>query len=254
MKNSNKEVAKPGIKLRSLLNLHRRMGIISAFFVIVLSLTGLILHYSPNLNLDTQFIRSNLLLSWYRIEAPSVSANYASGNNTATHLADAVYFNERRIPGSFSELNGMVATDFGIALATSNQVLLLTTEGDLVEILGGLVGIPSGLQQIGTDANGDVYLQRPGELIRIDLNTLEIFPAGNGITISWSELSQLDSARSDILQFEYRASLVSWERILLDIHSGRIFGSLGVILVDVMAILFLLMAISGIWIWSRRRP
>ena len=254
MKNSNNEVTKPGITLRSLLNLHRRMGIISAFFVIVLSVTGLILHYSPNLNLDTQFIRSNLLLNWYNIEAPLVSANYAVGNNTATHLADALYFNERRIPGSFSELVGLVVTNFGFALATSNQILLLTAEGELVEILGSLVGIPSGMQQIGTDVNGEVYLQRPGELVRIDLNTLDTFPASAEVAVSWSNLSPLNSSRSELLQFDYRASLVSWERILLDIHSGRILGSLGVIVVDVMAILFLLMAITGIWIWSRRLP
>jgi len=40
---------------------------------------------------------------------------------------------------------------------------------------------------------------------------------------------------------------------LLDIHSGRVLGSLGVVLVDLMALLFMLMAASGAWIWSRRR-
>ena len=48
-------------------------------------------------------------------------------------------------------------------------------------------------------------------------------------------------------------SLISWERLLLDIHSGRVLGSLGVVLVDLMALLFMLMAASGVWIWSRRR-
>jgi len=251
--NSKNEVAISGIKLRSLLNLHRRMGIISAFFVIILSLSGLVLHYGPNLNLDTQFIRSNFLLNWYDIEAPSISVSYTAESNNITHLADALYFNEQRIPGSFTELNGMVATEFGFVIATNNQLILITEDGELVEVLGNLVDIPSDIQQIGSDLNGAIFLQRSDELISIDLNTLDLSSVPEGASVAWSDIENVGLVKSEILQTNYRASLVSWERILLDIHSGRIFGTLGVILVDVMAVLFLLMAFTGIWIWSRRR-
>ncbi len=229
------------------------MGIISALFVIVLSLSGLILHYSPNLNLDTQFIRSTLLLNWYSIEAPSILSNFEIGENSASHLADAIYFNEQRIAGSFSELVGAVATDFGFALSTSNQILLLTESGELVETLGNLVGIPSGILRIGVDQNSEVYLERTGELVRVDLEGLSFTVVNMPLEIEWGNKTQLSEEIAQVLQTDYRASLVSWERILLDIHSGRIFGALGVILVDVMAILFLFMAITGVWIWSRRR-
>ena len=42
------------------------------------------------------------------------------------------------------------------------------------------------------------------------------------------------------------------ERVLLDLHSGRIFGEAGVWLVDAAALLFLLLAGSGLWLWGRR--
>ena len=40
---------------------------------------------------------------------------------------------------------------------------------------------------------------------------------------------------------------------MLDLHSGRILGSWGVYLVDAAAILFMLLAITGVWLWGKRR-
>jgi hypothetical protein len=250
---SNNELVKPSFKLRSLLNLHRRMGVVSALFVIVLSLSGLVLHYSPNLNLDTQFVGSQTLLHWYEIEAPEVSVNFSVANNNATLLADALYFNGSRVAGSYSQLLGIVTTEFGFAVATSNQLLLLTDAGEIVEILTSLVGVPSGIQQIGLDANGVIYLQRGEDVLQVDLDNLSFSPSSEPTTLVWSESSIMDDETAKNVQLNYTASLVSWERILLDIHSGRFFGALGVVLVDIMAILFLLMAITGLWIWSRKR-
>ncbi|MBQ13009.1 MAG: hypothetical protein CMQ17_01195, partial [Gammaproteobacteria bacterium] len=51
----------------------------------------------------------------------------------------------------------------------------------------------------------------------------------------------------------YRSTLLSVERLVLDLHSGRIFGAAGALLVDIMAVLFMLMAATGVWIWLRRR-
>jgi len=54
-------------------------------------------------------------------------------------------------------------------------------------------------------------------------------------------------------QTPYRGKGLPGERVILDIHSGRILGYVGVLLVDFMAILFLLLAMSGIWMWYKYR-
>lgn len=38
-------------------------------------------------------------------------------------------------------------------------------------------------------------------------------------------------------------------RVLLDLHSGRLFGYFGVLLVDFFAFCFILLALSGIYLW-----
>jgi uncharacterized iron-regulated membrane protein len=37
--------------------------------------------------------------------------------------------------------------------------------------------------------------------------------------------------------------------VLLDLHSGRIVGGWGIYLVDIIALLFIIIAITGIWMW-----
>ncbi|MCH2357236.1 MAG: PepSY domain-containing protein [Pseudomonadales bacterium] len=241
-------------KLQSLLRLHRRIGIVSALFVILLSFSGLILHHSPALNLDNQFISSSRLLSWYEIEVPTIKIQYRAGQHGVRLIAEAIYFDSDRLPGSFSDLKGFVATEFGYVAATSNQLLLLTDTGEVIEVLGRVNLLPTGISRIGRDAAGRLVLQTAMGIIDADLDGLRWTPSTSPASeLSWSDSTAPQAQLSARIRADYAASLVSWERLLLDIHSGRILGSLGVVLVDLMALLFMLMAASGVWIWSRRR-
>ncbi len=55
------------------------------------------------------------------------------------------------------------------------------------------------------------------------------------------------------LLYLYRGKGLSLERLLLDLHSGRLLGNAGVYIVDVAALLFIFLALSGSWMWWRRR-
>ncbi|MBE9548779.1 MAG: PepSY domain-containing protein [Proteobacteria bacterium] len=52
-------------------------------------------------------------------------------------------------------------------------------------------------------------------------------------------------------EFE-EAALISWERLMLDLHAARFLGPLALWFSDLMAGLLLLLSISGIWIWWRQ--
>ncbi|MDP3677938.1 MAG: hypothetical protein Q8R23_02450, partial [Methylotenera sp.] len=41
------------------------------------------------------------------------------------------------------------------------------------------------------------------------------------------------------------------ERIVLDLHSGRIFGRYGPLLMDVAALVLIVLSFSGVWIYLR---
>ncbi|MBK8959481.1 MAG: PepSY domain-containing protein [Proteobacteria bacterium] len=49
----------------------------------------------------------------------------------------------------------------------------------------------------------------------------------------------------------YRGSGVSYERVLLDVHSGRLFGRVGVWVVDAAAVCLLALALTGTWMFFK---
>lgn len=55
------------------------------------------------------------------------------------------------------------------------------------------------------------------------------------------------------LQTKAPCQQVSWERWLLDLHAGRLFGAHGSKLMDAAAILFIVLACSGLVLWQRFR-
>lgn len=250
------------VNRRALLSLHRRIGIVSALFVVLLSISGLLLQHISSIGFDNSFISSNTLLRWYGFEIPQVESTYASESAQVSLIEDALFFNGSRLAGSYSSLQGVVDTESGSMLltivATDSQMLLLTQAGELIELLDSVHGVPSGIDSLGREVQGQstgLFLQVFGEVIKADIDALSWTPREGGEQgISWSQEVLPENEKLQQIRESYSASLLSWERIVLDIHSGRVLGSFGVFLVDLMAVLFLFMAITGVWLWSRRRP
>jgi hypothetical protein len=230
------------------------MGVVSALFIILLSFSGLILHHSSLFDLNDQFIDSSGLLSWYDIEVPDISIAYRAGQHGVQLIAESIYFDSVRLPGSYPDLKGLVATDFGFVAASASQLLLLTDRGEVIEVLGRVNRLPMGIRRIGSSGSGQLVLETNAGLFDADLERLRWSQSVSAESqLDWSESSATDEELTSQVRSDYAASLISWERLLLDIHSGRALGSLGVVLVDLMALLFMLMAVSGVWIWTRRR-
>jgi hypothetical protein len=51
-----------------------------------------------------------------------------------------------------------------------------------------------------------------------------------------------------------RSANLHWQRVMLDLHSGRLFGSLTVWLWDLFALALLMVSLSGFWIWLKQKP
>ncbi len=51
----------------------------------------------------------------------------------------------------------------------------------------------------------------------------------------------------------YGGNDLKLERVMLDLHCGRIFGRYRIHLMDVTALALLWFSLSGLWVWSSRR-
>ena len=68
---------------------------------------------------------------------------------------------------------------------------------------------------------------------------------------NWVKPTQVSEKLKEQAVLAYRAQFLTLERIILDAHSGRILGLFGVLFMDAVAVLLILLSISGVYIWVR---
>ena len=241
-----------GRRLRSLYLWHRWIGMTAAVFVVLLSVTGLALNHTEQMGLDSRHVASGPLLDWYGIRAPDDITVYAAGSLTVASLGRQVYIGTAQLPGTEAPVTGAVALDDFIVVGLKDQLLLLTRDGELVERLDETAGVPAGIQALGTSASGRLAVAGADGDFTTD-SDLSRWQRSSGSGVTWSTPVTPAPALVTALQQSYRGSGLSLERVMLDLHSGRILGAWGVYLMDAAAIVFLLLAASGIWLWGKRR-
>ena len=236
--------------LRSLFIWHRHIGIISALFVILLAGTGLLLNHTEELALDSRHVPSGLLLDWYGIKAPSSMPGYRVGSHTISEVGTRIYWDTTLMPQVSPPLRGAIAVQDMIIIGTDGQLVLFTSDGELIERMGKSDGTPAGIQSLGINTGGDLVVRTATGILQADSTFLK-WRESTDTPIHWSVPVQPVPELRKALQQAYRGSGLTLERVLLDIHTGRILGSHGTYLIDAAALLFLALAISGVWLWAR---
>jgi hypothetical protein len=233
--------------------LHRYGGISSAIIIIVVCFTGLLLNHTDDLSLSKKSVDADWLLDWYGIEAPP-AVSFVFGDHYKSQLNQSIYLDSTPIQGSFAPLQGSISTSSQTLIATTHQVIVLTPAGELIETLDTLHGTPAGIERIGLLPNGQFVLEANKAMWIADSNMSEWTETNAVIkNIVWSGMAILPPAMLIAVNDHYRGAGLTFERILLDLHSGRIFGRAGVWLGDTAAIVFILLAMTGIWMWFKTR-
>jgi len=157
-------MAAPSPTLRKVLwSWHRRLGVVVALLVILLSGTGIALNHTESLGLDERFVESGWLLDWYGVQAPEAGFGFAAGGTRITLLGDHLYAGLELVGTPFNALHGAVALDGLIAVAADRDVLLLTPELELVERLDRYEGVPPDLRGVADCGGWFWVFGGPGE-------------------------------------------------------------------------------------------
>ena len=144
-------------------------------------------------------------------------------------------------------------TDMLIA-AGSEELLLLDHDGTVIERLPWDPPGAGPLEAIGVYEDTVVAVRSANQLWLADEQMLDWQQTENVSTDAvWSSpvLPPPDLHRA--ITSQYRGDGLSMERLLLDFHSGRVFGRVGVLVYDLLALAVGLMAISGLVLWLRGR-
>jgi len=203
---------------------HRRFGITIALIVLLLVITGILLNHTTELDLGHRYINSAWLLDWYEIKPDKPPVNYRVDDINVTLMGDRLYFNEYELLESVRQLHGAVALDAMVIIGLDSQLLLVDRRGQLIDQLDGMDGVPSGMRQLGVDQNKQLIIRAAHGDYRLDFRSIH-WEEEDKIQAQWSQPGQISPELNQILLDRYRGSGLPVERVLLDMHSGRIFGS-----------------------------
>jgi PepSY-associated transmembrane protein len=231
---------------------HKKIGVFSALFVISLATSGIILNHSQQINLNKKYIQSEWLLDLYQVKPAKNPIGYRSSNILVTQVGGRLYFNEHEIAEGINKLVGIVNINDLAVIAYDGQLTLLTEEGEIVEHLTGTVGVPAGMSAIGKDEQENLIIKAAHGYYRVNLDELD-WHEYDYLDAWWSKSSSIPEELMANLLKQYRGRGLTAERVLLDFHSGRVVGQWGVYVVDLIAMIFLILAMSGVWMWWMKK-
>ena len=239
------------IKLRSMYQWHRYTGVSIALFVIIVSVTGILLNHTDYFKLSTTYVQQHWLLNWYGIRPPEKIISYSAKNHWISQWDDRLFFNQHDLGHASSKLVGAVNYEQMIVIAQENSLLLVTPQGELIERISKNQGLPTSVQAIGLTNSGQVILQTSqGNFIA---DHALVHWQNQQKNTKWIQPRHLPSKVYSSMLDLYRGKGLPLERVMLDLHSGRLLGSWGVYFTDFIALLLIFLALSGVWITIMRQ-
>ena len=233
---------------------HWYMGVTAAVFVLLLSVTGVLLNHTERLGLDKHYVQMDLLLDWYGIHAPETITSFAVDTRQITLFGRHLYLETLALPGEYQQLKGAATYADLVVVAVDNDILLLTQEGELVEHLDSTDGVPSGMRALGKDSHDALVIEGAHAIYQPGVDFLSWTPwQGDRHSIAWQQPTPLPQTLFQALAKHYRGEVLPMERVLLDLHSGRLLGRYGVWVMDAAAVLLIMLAFTGTWMWLKRR-
>lgn len=232
---------------RFLYKLHRYAGLFSAVILLMLAVTGIALNHTDDLKLDSQMITSTVILDWYGIKIPNKLTSFQTKHHWLTQVNQQLYFDNTLLLKNKATLLGAIETDEFIGVALNDTLLLLSLEGEIIEKISF-----NAIKNIGIDSLQAIVIKSDNKLTSSDDGLLSWHPH-HSQPIKWSKSSQLPAPVTQDIKNNFRSSVLPLERVLLDLHSGRIFGFIGILLVDISGVLLIVLALTGCSIWLKHK-
>ncbi|MEY3220628.1 MAG: hypothetical protein RIT27_1985 [Pseudomonadota bacterium] len=231
---------------------HYLLGLFAAIWLILLSISGFLLNHTAELKLKQRFITTDWVLDYYGIKVlPILSGIKLQDKLWLIHSKNALFLGDQRLENiSIQQLQGAILfREQLIVMLADNTLFLLTLSGDLIE---KLVYLPVDPQHIGMVDN-QVALKTKGGFFVTNETFSSWKPVEKAEQVNVSKQETLPNDLKENININNKLGLLNIERILLDLHSGRLLGGWGVYVMDAMGLILLWLVGSGGWLWLKRQ-
>tara|TARA_B100001540_G_scaffold81017_1_gene72760 strand:- start:81 stop:872 length:792 start_codon:yes stop_codon:yes gene_type:complete len=253
--NDNKTTPFASVKQVTIRRLHRRVGYAISLFLLFLVVTGVLMHRSTDWGIEEVRLGSSWLTSWYRPAPTDGVQHYQIGPHWLSKVDNRLYLNGTTIDGDAGvsdHVLGAVMVDDFFVVATADSLVLMSPDGQLIERIG-LALLPGRMTAIGQNGNRAVIINTAYGQFVADASLMSwtaiAQPAGQEIL--WSRPQGApEKITADVMDAYYEQGVLLTQ-FFYDVHTGRIFGTLGVWVMDVTALGVLFLLVSGLF---RMRP
>lgn len=235
---------------------HSRAGLVAFIFLIWLACTGVLLTRSVELGFDVKRIDWPWLMELYNLHPEPPQGGFNAGSHWLASTNDYTVLDGQplavQIQAPLGFLSGGTADSPVLYVASPSSLVLLRPNGERLDELTPPILPVSQLRRIG------MVKGRPGVIAVQDLDAYQSADEGNSWTpispteVEWSQGVALPEAERSKL-IEYSKPRVIVEQILIDLHSGRLFGAIGAWIITIIGFIAMVLAISGVWMWWRIR-
>jgi len=232
--------------------LHRSFGAGAAIFILFMVVSGITINHSNDLGLDQRPVTQSALLNWYGLGGPKSINSFKAGRNWLSFAGSQLYLNGESVSAISSGV-GAIAIGSNLIAAGSEELLLLDSNGQLVERIAWEHGTAGPIETIGLLPDGAIVIGSALQLWRSNSDLLSWQKTADTTGIIWSSPELAPDPVQYAIAQHYRGDKLNLERLLLDFHSGRIFGTIGVLVYDLLALAVGFLAISGMILWLRGR-
>jgi hypothetical protein len=228
---------------------HGLVGAVIVFFLVYLLVSGLPLNHVEILKLDKREVSYPWLMRWYGIHAADPTQGYLLGKSYFSWEDGKWVLDDKLLTSSAGQPVGAVEVRGVNYIATATTLYLYQSDGQLLDKVEKQSLPAHPILALGK-MGSNVMLQTPSAVFAsVDGQNWEKSSA-TGVT-----LSSLQDLPADVKRrtAEILAPGISLQRILLDVHSGRIFGRYAVWVMDVASLVLLGLGLSGFWLYWRLR-
>jgi hypothetical protein len=215
-----------------------------------------LINHSHDLAIDMTHVKQAWLLDDYGIKPPAQINIYQTSPLLASS-DNLVWVDKHLAVEANSTINGIVPFGNMIIAIDRDNLYLISTEGELLEKQDLSTGLPSGLTSIAHD--GHIWINTDSGSYMADEDLIEWTQTTPFAPLTWiAPLPKTPhvavSNQTQEISLLARSHHLTWERVLLDIHSGRFFGALGPWFMDIVALALIFMSLSGVYLWVQHKP
>lgn len=225
---------------------HKRIGIFCSFFILYIAFTGFALNHTDLFGLSRTALPDSISSLFYGFseEHQAYSFEFQGVDHTLETQGPRIIANDQFLTNCEAPIGVLVDEAYWL-LACKKQLSVYVENLGLLDNFDASLGFDFPIEQIGRCDKSICVRSISGKQWRVDIEEFRWVDSNDVKLVDASiQFAQTGGFGQNVSEF-------NWERFFLDIHSGRIFGTWGVLFFDLLSLLFVLLAVSGIYMWAK---